>query len=323
MILSVETRKLILCRGIQGSGKSFWAKKWAEEDPEHRIRFNNDDIRNMMGKYWVPSRENIIKDLKIEFAKSCMKNGWDIVVDNMNLNPKEVKFWEDLVEDNNSYATGASGESPTFHYKANYLYEIEFKDFWTPVDECIRRDKMRPNPIGEEVIKQTWKRYRSFILQEQIKQLKERRLKQSGLKPKAIVLDMDATLCLNTTGRPFYGKGAAEGMLNDEPISEICELVWNLQRVGDCAIIIVSGREDTPEIREATETWLHNQDIWPTEVLLRSIGDYSKGEVVKRNLIDYVLSRYNVQFIIDDNNRCVKMYRDMGLTVLQPNEGSL
>ena len=181
---------------------------------------------------------------------------------------------------------------------------------------------MRPNPIGE-VIKQTWKRYRNFILQEQIKQLKERKLKQNDLKPKAIVLDMDATLCLNTTGRPFYGEGAAEGMLNDEPIPEICELVRNLQRVRDYAIIIISGREDTPEIRKATETWLHNQDIWPTEVLLRSIGDYSKGEVVKKNLIDCVLSSYNVQFIIEDNNRCVKMYRDMGLTVLQPNEGSL
>ena len=43
--------KIILCRGIQGSGKSTWAKQWALEDPEHRVRFNNDDIRNMLGKY--------------------------------------------------------------------------------------------------------------------------------------------------------------------------------------------------------------------------------------------------------------------------------
>lgn len=51
--------KLILCRGIQGSGKTTWAKQWVLEDPEHRVRFNNDDIRNMLGKYWVPSRENL------------------------------------------------------------------------------------------------------------------------------------------------------------------------------------------------------------------------------------------------------------------------
>lgn len=30
----MEVRKLIICRGIQGSGKSTWAKQWCHEDPE-------------------------------------------------------------------------------------------------------------------------------------------------------------------------------------------------------------------------------------------------------------------------------------------------
>jgi predicted kinase len=30
--------KIILCRGIQGSGKTTWAKQWALEDPEEAIR---------------------------------------------------------------------------------------------------------------------------------------------------------------------------------------------------------------------------------------------------------------------------------------------
>lgn len=45
----MDKRVLIICRGIQGSGKSTWAKQWCHEDPEHRVRFNNDDIRNMLG----------------------------------------------------------------------------------------------------------------------------------------------------------------------------------------------------------------------------------------------------------------------------------
>lgn len=28
----METRQLIICRGIQGSGKSTWAKQWCHED---------------------------------------------------------------------------------------------------------------------------------------------------------------------------------------------------------------------------------------------------------------------------------------------------
>ena len=47
----MDERVLIICRGIQGSGKSTWAKQWCHEDPEHRVRFNNDDIRNMLGVY--------------------------------------------------------------------------------------------------------------------------------------------------------------------------------------------------------------------------------------------------------------------------------
>ena len=306
----METRKLILCRGIQGSGKSFFARNWTLEDPEHRVRFNNDDIRNMLGKYWVPSRENLVTTIKMNFLIQATNFGYDIIIDNMNLNPKEIGFYKEFI---NSYNKG----------EHDVQYEIEFKDFWTPVDECIRRDKMRPNPIGEEVIKQTWKRYRNFILQEQIKQLKERKLEQDSTKTAAIVVDMDATLCLNITGRPFYGEGAAEGMVNDEPVTEICDMIRTLHRSGEYSLIVLSGREDTPEIREATETWLHNHDLWPTEVLLRSIGDYSKGEICKKKLIEHVLKSYNVKLIIDDNNRCVKMYRDMGLTVLQPNEGSI
>ena len=79
--------KIILCRGIQGSGKTTFAKQWVLEDPEHRVRFNNDDIRNMLGKYWVPSREKLVHALKVNFIMMSMRMGYDIVIDNMNLNP--------------------------------------------------------------------------------------------------------------------------------------------------------------------------------------------------------------------------------------------
>lgn len=94
-------RKIILCRGIQGSGKTFWSKQWVLEDPEHRVRFNNDDIRNMLGKYWVPSKEQLVLDLKKQFIRSSMLAGYDIVIDNMNLNPKEVEFYKTHIEEHN------------------------------------------------------------------------------------------------------------------------------------------------------------------------------------------------------------------------------
>lgn len=140
--------KLILCRGIQGSGKTTWAKQWVLEDPEHRVRFNNDDIRNMLGKYWVPSREHLVSDIKKDFMVSAMELGYDIVIDNMNLNPKEVEYYENLVDSTLGYMN---------------CYSLEYKDFFMPLKVCIERDSKRENPIGEEVIRKTYERYKSII----------------------------------------------------------------------------------------------------------------------------------------------------------------
>lgn len=140
--------KIVLCRGIQGSGKTTWAKQWVLEDPEHRVRFNNDDIRNMLGKYWVTSREHLVSDIKKDFMVSAMEFGYDIVVDNMNFNSKEIEYYENLVDSTLGYM--------------NY-YSIEYKDFFIPLEVCIDRDSKRENPIGEEVIRKTYERYKTTI----------------------------------------------------------------------------------------------------------------------------------------------------------------
>lgn len=154
--------KIILCRGIPGSGKSTWSKQWVLEDPEHRVRFNNDDIRNMLGKYWVPSREKLVLNLKKQFIISSMMAGYDIVIDNMNLNPKEVDFYKTYVEIHNQTVEKLSKENK-LNLQDDFKYELEFKDFFIPLQECIERDSKRPNPIGEEVIKKTYEKYKDII----------------------------------------------------------------------------------------------------------------------------------------------------------------
>lgn len=147
--------KIILCRGIQGSGKSTWAKQWVAEDPEHRVRFNNDDIRNMLGPYWVTKREILVNVIKRIFLSSAMLLGYDIVIDNMNLSDEEVEYYKEAIEGNNN-STGVVPDVIMSHYV------LEFKDFKTPLEECIERDAKRPNPIGTEVITSTYNRYKSF-----------------------------------------------------------------------------------------------------------------------------------------------------------------
>lgn len=148
--------KIILCRGIQGSGKTTWAKQWALEDPEHRVRFNNDDIRNMLGKYWVPSREDLVKSLRSAFLLNSMSYGFDIVIDNMNLNPKELGYYDGVLD-------GWNNPKRAIPDVVRPKYSLEFKDFFIPLQDCIERDSKRPNPIGEEVIRKTYEKYKDIL----------------------------------------------------------------------------------------------------------------------------------------------------------------
>ena len=307
----MEKKKLILTRGIQGSGKSTYARKWVEEDPEHRIRINNDDIRNMLGVYWVTSREGLVSDIKKRTAQYAMYRNYDIVVDNMNLNPKEIKFWEDLVWAHNK-TVGNNSE-----LKDKYdSYEIEFKDFFIPLEECIRRDAMRPNPIGEKTIRDTWRRYKHFIQTSEVERYVNNLKRYEG-KPKCIVIDMDSTVCFNMSKRPWYGEGAAEGMVDDVPNTGVCDIIRQLQE--QYLIVVATGRDTSQE--EVTKQWLARQGINVDEYFFRTNGDYRKGVEIKKEEITAILEKYDIVAIFEDCEPIVQMYRDMGLTVLQPNKG--
>lgn len=294
--------KIILCQGIQGSGKSTWAKAWVKEDPEHRVRLNYDDLRNMLGVYWVPSREDMLKAIEEAFLIKAVRKNYDIIIDNMNLNPKTIAYYEE--------------------WARQYDYDFERVLFDTPVEECIKRDKARPNPIGEVVIKRTWNTYRNYIIGESIKKMKAKEMKQNPNLPHCILVDMDATLFLNTNGRPFYGDNLEPtDILKDEPIPGTIALVKAYQASGNL-VFGLSGREDTQGIRLNTEKQCANQGIYLDKLFLRPKGSRKKGDEQKKELFEkYIKGQFYVDFVLDDSTKVVKMYRDLGLTCLQPNEG--
>ena len=262
-------------------------------------------MRNMLGPYWIPSREPINKDMLwagLNMAAYCT-HPYDIVIDNMNLNPKDWKQYEDWITTYNAE-------------EIDTQYIIEFKDFFIPLEECIRRDAMRPNPIGEKTIKDIWRRYKHFIQTTEVENIVNNLRKPTGKVP-CIVIDMDSTMCFNTTKRPWFGEGAAEGMLKDVPNPGVVAIVKELQH--KFPIVVVTGRDTTQAT--VTKQWLTNQGITPTDFYFRTAGDHRKGVEVKNELINQVLNKYDIVTIFEDCEPIVKMFRDMGLTVLQPNKG--
>lgn len=257
----------------------------------------------MLGKYWVPSREGLITSFKDNFAREAISSGYNIVVDNMNLNPKEYKYWQDAVSTSDKYE-----------------YTLEFKDFFIPVEECIMRDSHRENPIGEKVIRDTWRRYRGFITNEKIQAIVRNRKPLNDTNKVGIIVDLDSTLCYNVTGRPFYGKGAADGMASDIPVRELIHLVNDATE----EVYIITGREGTPEIYNATIKWLNNAGVKFSNIFFRSIGDYRPSSEVKEEIYHkYLENMTNIEYVIEDDSKCVAMWRGLGLICLQPNEGGL
>ena len=134
--------KLIITRGLPASGKSTWAKQWVLEDPEHRVRINQDDIRLMLGKYWVPSREKLVQEIQFDAVVEALSKEFDVVIDNTNLNKKVLDGFDRLIK--------------TFED-----YEIEYKDFFdTPLSVCIERDKNRDLQVTEKVIRSFYNNYK-------------------------------------------------------------------------------------------------------------------------------------------------------------------
>ena len=139
-------KKIILTRGIPASGKSTWAKQEVLKDPEHSVRINRDDLRNMSGQYWVPAREGYIIA-----CRNQLLNFDTIILDDMNLNPKDFDYVSTAIDKANEIIKDTKNQ-----------YKIEFKDFTNvPLNICIERDSKRENPLGEKVIRGIFNKYQT------------------------------------------------------------------------------------------------------------------------------------------------------------------
>ena len=73
-----------------------------------------------------------------------------IIIDDMNLNPKDIDYIIKAVNKFNKVL------------KSKNQYKIEFKDFTNvPLDVCLERDSKRENPLGEKVIRDIFNKYQT------------------------------------------------------------------------------------------------------------------------------------------------------------------
>lgn len=130
-------KKLIICKGLPASGKTTWSKQYVLDNPTY-VRVNRDDIRYMLGTYWMIARERLVTDIERDAVESALSRGYNVIVDATNL--RGETGWEKLAERNEAI--------------------IEVKDFThVELKLCIQRDQQRENPVGKEVIERMYNKY--------------------------------------------------------------------------------------------------------------------------------------------------------------------
>ena len=136
----------------------------------------------------------------------------------------------------------------------------------------------------------------------------------------AWIVDIDGTLALRGERGPFDWARVGEDLPNGPVITVVRALMAAGQEVR-----YMSGRME--QCRETTLAWLREHvmsSTLPAELWMRPDGDMRPDQVVKRELFEqHVQGVYEVEGVIDDRARVVRMWRDeLGLTVLQCADGN-
>jgi predicted kinase len=296
-------------RGLPASGKTSWAREMVDRQPiGSMVRLNRDDMRAMMfgPDYRTPKYEGEERVSAVQHGPivELLRSGADVIVDDTNLRVRNVKTFLQL-------AARAGADARVVD---------DFLD--VDVEECVRRDAARPNPVGERVIWGMWEKYLSGGRRLHVPVLDEA---VAGLPyipapgtAHAVLVDIDGTVALHGDRNPYDTSRYHE----DIPNVPVVAIVQNAATLGH-QVVFCSGRSE--EFRLVTEDWLNLHVLrrsvgW--ELHMRPAGDVRNDAIVKLELFDqHVRDRYRVAYVLDDRDRVVRAWRSIGLTVLQVADG--
>jgi len=135
------------------------------------------------------------------------------------------------------------------------------------------------------------------------------------MKKKIVIIDLDGTIVENGNHADldaFY----AHSFIDDKPITETVELVKHLGRKYD--LVYCTARSE--KLRAQTLNWLDKHGVPHSNrtLLMRSDADYRPTVEVKLELIkNHGIKHGQIAFVLEDNNHMVRVWRDLGVRVLQ------
>ncbi len=141
-------------------------------------------------------------------------------------------------------------------------------------------------------------------------------------KVSQVLFDIDGTLACIDHRRHFLDEEPRnwaaffDGMLYDVPNQPVVNLYRVIRASKQYHCVIVTGR---PELyREPTKRWLADNNISFDKLIMRKSDDRRPDYVVKQEMLGELLTQgASIEFVVDDRQSVVDMWRDHGLTCLQ------
>jgi predicted kinase len=304
---------LRITRGLPGSGKTTYARKWVAEDPRTRARVNRDDIGvQLHGERFYHDRD-LMQDTEkaITIAQHAaigqlLQRGWDVICDDTNLPGRTARDLRAIAVRNGA--------------------DFEIHDMLdVPLDTVYAQNLDRvgtPAFVPEHKIAEMAKRHTGrnayeipLADEESDAGFMEPYVTVPGT-PDAIMVDIDGTVALMQGRSPFDETRVHE----DRPNEAVIRAVRAMHAAGN-RVIFCSGRTDG--CYDATEAWLQEHVGVPYEGLfMRKSGDQRKDSIVKVEIFDERIRRfYNIVGVFDDRAQVVAAWRKLGLPVFAVAEG--
>lgn len=141
-----------------------------------------------------------------------------------------------------------------------------------------------------------------------------------------IVIDLDGTLC-NSSHREHLAQNKQwddfhAGLVNDTPHRDVQLLIESLY--DRHYIVFLTGRSEA--WRNQTLKWLEDHSIMGDTLLMRPKGDWSSDTVIKPQLLanhclGIVDAVARVKFILEDRDKMVECWRNLGFNCWQVRPG--
>lgn len=278
-------RRLIITKGLPGSGKTTWAKMYQRENP-NTVLVNKDDLRGMLHQnVHSKGREAFVLEIRNAIIIRALQEGHDVIVHDTNLHPKHEAAMREIAV------------LPDLKGKVS----IEIQDFTAvPIEQCIKQDLQRFSSVGEKVIREM---YHQFL------RPRPATIESNPALPDAILCDIDGTLALFGDANP-YERDFSKDSLNS-PVRDILYQFKDTHKV-----ILLSGRMD--KFREVTEDWLTCNGVPFHQLHMRKTDDVRKDYLIKRELYgEHISGKYNVKFVIDDRLQVCRMWHELGLNLFR------